>query len=274
MDKEDTKFMVCGEDVKAAFDWLIEHPINILEVDGIIELITKLRMERFSDLVIIEGGEYVQPFVTRHNQKNLGDLSVSYRPLRLLKILSAIGYIRNRASVLKVLSIGPRTEAELLGLLRLGFEMENITAIDLMTYSKYIEQGDMHDLPYEDNTFDVIIGGWIFAYSSNNQLVADEMMRVGKPGVLIAIGCNGEPYGDPDWANEEVMADIHVGGVPCLRDDDEYDQSDKIVHRFWNTDQIYRLFNKKMSTIFFDYGRQREEVGARVELMTVFRVKK
>ena len=267
-------FDIEGQDLKASFEWLTKNPVHILHVDKIVEGIAAARQERAKQLETFKGGEHVQHFVIPHNAKNSADSTIAERPLRLLKTLSSIQYVRQRAPHLKVLSIGPRTEAELMGLLRLGFDIENIESLDLMSYSPYITKGDMHDLPYEDNSFDVIVAGWVLAYSSNNQRVADEILRVAKTGALITIGCNGEPYGNPDWAEAEQKSEWYVGGVPCLKKNDtEYNQHDKIVHRFWNTGQIYRLFKDHVTQGFFNYDRQVEEEGYRVELITVFRVK-
>jgi len=37
-----------------------------------------------------------------------------------------------------------------------GFHPDRIKAVDLFSYSPYVELGDMHRLPYPDNSFDVV----------------------------------------------------------------------------------------------------------------------
>ena len=67
----------------------------------------------------------------------------------------------------KVLSIGPRVESELMTIRSLGFKWKNIKAVDLHSYSKLIKLGDMHQLDYDDNSFDLIVSGWTLRYSNN-----------------------------------------------------------------------------------------------------------
>lgn len=42
-------------------------------------------------------------------------------------------------------------------------------------------------MPYEDNTFDVVICGWTISYSQNPKKAASEMVRVAKNGGIIGI---------------------------------------------------------------------------------------
>ena len=93
--------------------------------------------------------------------------------------------ISNKAS-LKVLSIGTRYETEILYLLSAGFR--DIRGLDTFSYSPYIDIGDMHEMPYQDNTFDVIIAGWIIPYSRQPEIVRDEIIRVSKNGSIISLG--------------------------------------------------------------------------------------
>ena len=87
----------------------------------------------------------------------------------------------------KVLSIGPRTEGEIFNLMGNGFNQKNITAVDLQSYSPLIKVGDIHNLEYLDNTFDVIICGWTIAYSYNKTKAASEIIRVAKNNAIISI---------------------------------------------------------------------------------------
>ena len=80
----------------------------------------------------------------------------------------------------KILSIGPRTESELYGFRGLGFTWENIFAIDTFTYSPKIQQGDMHNIAFPDDTFDYIVCGWVLAYSASPEKALSEIRRVMK----------------------------------------------------------------------------------------------
>jgi len=46
----------------------------------------------------------------------------------------------------------------------------------------------MHQLPYEPKSCDAIICGWTLSYSKQPQKAIDEMLRLLKPGGMIALG--------------------------------------------------------------------------------------
>ena len=92
-----------------------------------------------------------------------------------------------------MLSIGPRTEMELLSLVAQGFDPDKIRGLDLISYSPWIDLGNMHYMPYNDNTFDVVISGWVLGYSDNPELACQEMLRVSKDDCIIAIGSTYVP---------------------------------------------------------------------------------
>ncbi len=268
-------FTMTREHLTPIFEWLIDNPDKILEVDEAISMLTKARIKESKQLYQYGGGDFVQKFVTVHNANFLKENQAFLRPLRLLSPLKAMGISRSSKSPkIKVLTIGPRSEAELMGLYRLGFDPENVDAIDLLSYSPNIKIGDVHDLPFEDNTYDLIILGWVLAYSSNNALAAKEIMRVGKSDAWVAVACNGERSGVDEYREQEKLSKIYIGGVPCEKSGDSEGQSDKIIHRFWNTGQIHRLFQNRIESIVFDYNRQPDEQKSHfVEIMTIFRLK-
>ena len=118
----------------------------------------------------------------------------------LIGPLFSIDRVRENPKVLKVLSIGPRTEGEIFNILSYGFEKKNVRGLDLMSYSPYIDVGDMHNMPYDDNTFDIIVCGWVIAYSNDKQRAAKEMTRVAKNNAIISIGVSYSPL-----SNEEII---------------------------------------------------------------------
>lgn len=101
----------------------------------------------------------------------------------LLRPLSSIETLGPDA---KILVIGPRTEGDLL-LLR-GYGFHNIRGLDLITYSPWVDLGDMHAIPHEADAFDAVVCGWVIAYSSNPMRAASEITRVARAGALVAIG--------------------------------------------------------------------------------------
>ena len=132
------------------------------------------------------------------------------RPQLLIGVLTSIYYIyQNRAS-LKVLCVGPRTESEFLMLLAEDFNPDNIRGLDLISYSDYVDVGDMHHMPYADDSFDIIFLGWVLTYSRDLQRVADECVRVAKPGGYIAVGLESEAVRDNVEAYGVTVDDVIV----------------------------------------------------------------
>ncbi len=149
---------------------------------------TKLR--RATPTAFGKPSDAVMPGTVAHNRIQIDDESFESgtRTARLINPLAALDDIFVRADTRKVLSIGPRTEIELLHLVAVGVLLENIKAIDLISNSPWIELGDMHQLPYPDRSFDITISGWVLGYSRDPQKAIDEMVRVTRDGGLIAIG--------------------------------------------------------------------------------------
>lgn len=104
----------------------------------------------------------------------------------VLSHFSSFDYINKKDA--KVLIIGPRTEGDIYRAMIYGFKEENISAIDLHSYSPKITLGDMHSIPFEDNTFDIIFVCWVLVYSEDNQKAVDEITRVAKNNCLVGTG--------------------------------------------------------------------------------------
>lgn len=87
----------------------------------------------------------------------------------------------------KLLIIGPRFESDYFLARGYGFSKNNITLIDLFSYSKLIRLGDSHGLNFTDGTFDVVIASWVLVYSNNHPKMLSEIRRVLKTKTGIAI---------------------------------------------------------------------------------------
>ena len=55
-------------------------------------------------------------------------------------------------------------------------------------------QLDAETLPYEENSFDVVISGMAFGTLPNQELAFEEMVRATKPGGLVCIGAHGPEH--------------------------------------------------------------------------------
>jgi len=143
-----------------------------------------------------------------YNLTGLHDLSVA-RSLRLIKPLSVIESYRTLAYSTqrpwgllsdlnclcdaKLLAIGPRTEGEMLCLIAHGFHPDNIRGLDLISYSPWIDLGDMHAMTYPDNSWDIVLVSMVLTYSENPPKVAEEVVRVVKDGGLVGVSLDNNP---------------------------------------------------------------------------------
>jgi SAM-dependent methyltransferase len=121
-----------------------------------------------------------------HNLTALSHISTDFRMRRMKWLI--FGTIANEAisSSSRILMIGPRTENEILFLHGLGYP--NVVGLDLISYSPYVRLGDMHNMPFEDDSFDVVICGWTLSYSKHPSRVASEIVRVLRSEAILGIG--------------------------------------------------------------------------------------
>jgi hypothetical protein len=97
-----------------------------------------------------------------------------------------------------LLVIGPRYEPELLMAEGMGWEKAGINGLDTFSYSPWVDVGDMHDLPYGDDSKAAIVCGWTLSYSSRPDVAAREMQRVLRPGGYLVVSMQkiGTEYKD------------------------------------------------------------------------------
>ena len=126
-----------------------------------------------------------------HNSKALKNLKTDFNMPRMNWLIHAVLALEKVNKNSKILSIGARTENEILLLHSLGFN--SVEAVDLQTYSPLIQVGDMHKLNFPAGTFDVVFCGWTISYSRTPQVAAKEILRVTKSGGIIAIGLEHVP---------------------------------------------------------------------------------
>lgn len=233
----------------------LRHLIDqLLLVDHIRYLYMKVRfiyfvyVRRRLKSLDISTGDVAKETVT-HNKKGLIDVLVT-RSNALVKPISSIESLNIDS---KILSIGPRTEGELFNLAANGFLLENIKGLDLISYSPLVELGDMHNMPYQDNQWDAIVCGWVLAYSDNRTKAASELIRCCRPGGVIAIGVEYNPF-----SNEEILEE--EGYIPGSNT------------RIESLDDITSLFEGHIDHIFFSQqpiGPKRDEVGSMVVLFSL-----
>ena len=146
-------------------DHIISTPRQLLTVDLVRWLVCLPRYVFF--YLILRRRKFAADIVSgvsrntiEHNMRGTGELAAP-RSHTLIRPLLSIASISRNIKQLKVLTIGPRVEGEIYNLIGYGFGRKNIVGLDLFSYSPYIAVGNMHAMDFDDNTFDVVISGWV-----------------------------------------------------------------------------------------------------------------
>lgn len=197
----------------------------------------------------------------RHNLKGLR--MCNNRMDFLIKPLSTIETLNKKS---KILVIGPRNENDLFSLLGQGFAWRNIYGLDLITYSNKVLLGDMHNMPFGDDSFDAVLCGWTLSYSSTPEKAAKEMLRVARNKGIIAIGVEYSTMLKEDF--EKLLG-------YAIQD---YSQLPK---RISSSAEILSLFDPNVEHLFFNHdapnriSHTRDGHAARVSnVVTIFSIKK
>lgn len=205
------KFATIVNIIKSFFFYFLRHP-HIL----FIILIIRYFYFKFTGDVKTMNGPYNISNSNSHNLDGMQRLSVNFFMPRFDRLMFSMLANEKFNYKSKILVIGPRSESDILKLKAYGYS--NIEAIDLISYSKSIILMDAHDMTYQDNTFDVVMCGWVLPYSKNPQKIADSIVRVSKNESLISIGI--------EYLDTELINSI---------------------------DKIKFLFKKNIKNIFFEY---------------------
>ena len=84
------------------------------------------------------------------------------------------------------LCIGARTGQEVVALMDMG--VTNVKGIDIVPHEPYVEEGDMHNLSFEDNSFDFVYTN-VIDHSIDPQKMINEIERVLKPDGFFFLQC-------------------------------------------------------------------------------------
>ena len=95
----------------------------------------------------------------------------------------------------RCLCLGARTGQEVVALREMG--IKNVVGIDIVPHKPYVIEGDIHDLDFDDNSFDFVYTN-IIDHSLNPQKMISEIERVLKVGgvfyLQIQLGVNQDEY--------------------------------------------------------------------------------
>jgi SAM-dependent methyltransferase len=183
---------------------IIRHTLHqLLQVDAIRFVVARGRYFWFvrirRGLRTVDGHSAIAKNTVMHNLKGLGEVVVD----RMNVLLRPLSVIEQLAPDADVLVVGPRSEGELLLLLGYGFDFPHLKALDLISYSPWVQLGDMHSMPFEETSFDAVVLGWVLGYSEDPGKVVHEVVRVLRPGGIVAIGMEHNPK-----SNEEVHEEL------------------------------------------------------------------
>lgn len=108
------------------------------------------------------------------------------------RVFSLVSHLRPPAdpATLQVLSIGPRTEIELYYLwLFFGFRWKNLVGVDVVSASPKIKLADISiQLPFDTDTFDLIVASHVLEKSRDPRRTRDEILRIAKPNARVLVG--------------------------------------------------------------------------------------
>ena len=191
---------------------LIQDPSPLLRIDRFRLNLTKQRLQesladssgQLKAFSQTDTSDMIENTI-RHNVESLNPEIALWRPMGLMGALLSMDQVMNHMRDVKILIIGPRTEQEILWYLSMGFNENNITGLDLISYSDFVAIGDMHDMPFEDNSFDIIVFSWVLGYSVNQQKAVAEAVRCVKPNGLVGIGEQWDPQ--PASVTSKIMQD-------------------------------------------------------------------
>lgn len=233
---------------------LQSYPDEFLQIPFIRTTLATIRIDAL-DKDNLKLGQVADPAALVENALShnvdgmMGKVSL-IRPTILVMPLRSLDRVAENMKRLRVLSVGPRTEVEIYTLVACGFEPSNIRGLDLFSYSDYVDAGDMHAMPYEDNSFDIVILGWVLAYSNDQKKVASEVLRVLRPGGIVAVGYEYTPF-----TSEELRGQgSDVADAPKLKSNEE----------------IYSLFAPHVEDIYFRQDIHASRKDRPGSLITIF----
>jgi SAM-dependent methyltransferase len=175
----------------------MSFPISILKNTKIRKWFVKLRFLVLKQKMrfLESGSSSIGEQTVSHNLKAFkesGGFGVGQRMgLLLYPVIAHDSFYKVKKSEKKVLLVGCRTEDDIYWMRAYGYK--NAIGFDLFSYSKNILVGDIHKTDFEDETFDVVILGWMISYSKDPETVFRECRRILKPKGLFGVGLEHFP---------------------------------------------------------------------------------
>lgn len=163
-------------------------------------------------------------------------------------LIKPLSEIESMGADSRLLIIGPRNEHDLLSAIGHGFSRDRIRGLDLISYSPWIDIGDMHATRYADSSFDAVVVGWVLSYSRYPKRFADEMVRILRDGGLVAVGVEYSTLTEDDM--------IALSGYAVQ-------ETDFVAERINSTDQILALFGDHVDEVYLRHDAPRKRSHTR-----------
>ncbi len=218
-----------GEDFNNMVATLQKNLNKFLIIDDIRTIIAQTRISYFrhQQMTVSVVDDYdkdsVAELTIEHNLSGLADIAAPRSHFLLRPLISINEVMHSTYNGDLFLTVGPRSEGEILNMIGYGIPIDRIKALDLISCSPWIEKGDMHDMPYKDDEFSVILLGFVLGYSINPKKLVSEIRRVAKPGCIVAIGNEFNPK-----TNEELRVEAGYSSWKVFR----YNTADDIINLF------------------------------------------
>jgi SAM-dependent methyltransferase len=242
--------LVSRNALKAIYLYVRLNPMALLQISAVRQRLARERLrvlEQQRGFTQAGDSAHVAFNAVEHNLEGAKSAPDLDRPNILVNVVSSIEQVWKNIKNLDVLSIGPRSEIEIFALIAAGFNEARIRAIDLFSYSPWVETGNMHAMPYGDGAFDVVLLGWVLAYSTDPAAAGREVVRVCRDGAVVAVAADypGERVGVSKFNNQET--------------------------RIASAQQLLGYFDGHVDYVYF---RHDPELPARQMAMAVFRIRK
>jgi SAM-dependent methyltransferase len=248
---------------KSPFDYVDRHtlrslqaelwfaPERLLQITRVREIVAKARAEFLLSnrevKRIADTDQRIAHNTLEYNLEGAKSAPDLDRPMIMIDAVMGIERVRRDARKLDVLSIGPRSEIEIFGLMAAGFDLDRIRALDLFSYSPYVEIGDMHAMPYQAGSFDVIFLGWVLSYSTDHQKAVSEIVRVSRNRTIVVLA--------GDFSDESRDRPIFKNTTTHMQ----------------TCEQLLGLFGGHVGKVYF---RHDPELPTSTMVMTIFEVRK
>ena len=178
------------------------HPIKeFLKLPIIFDIISFFLQLRYLQRIrktsaLDKTSKYIKDVINYNFSVTTSKLITRSRRAEIYYQISSI--ILNENSNKKLLIVGPRNVQELYMAWLYGFGWNNIYSIDLYSGHPKIKIMDMHNIQFNDETFDCVIMSNTLAYANDTEKVVKEVSRILKSDGIFTFSATYAPY-DKRW---------------------------------------------------------------------------